>query len=49
MVEIIKDLTKKGYAHITYANGTGKYFFTRANENYITLKGIEYFKKINTV
>ena len=44
MVEIIKDLNEKEYTHITYANGIGKYFFTRANEDYITLKGIEHYK-----
>lgn len=49
MVEVLKDLNNKGFTHITFANGQGDYFFTRANEDYITLKGREYFEKfVNT-
>ena len=46
MVEVLKDLNAKGFTHITFANGQGDYFFTRANEDYIALKGREYFETL---
>jgi len=46
MVEVIKDLNNLDYTHITFANGQGDRFFTRANEDYITLKGREYLKTL---
>ena len=46
MVEVLKDLNAKGLTHITFANGQWDYFFTRANEDYITLKGREYFETL---
>ena len=46
MVEVLKDLNAKGFTHITFANGQGAWFFTRANEDYITLKGREYFETL---
>ena len=48
MVQIIKDLKQKGYINIVFNNGLGDNFYTGIKENYITLKGIEYFEKINT-
>ncbi len=45
MFEVINELNTSGYTHIVAKRGIGKHFFTSIPEDYLTLKGEEYFKK----
>lgn len=45
MFEVINELNTSGYTHIVAKRGIGKNFFTSIPEDYLTLKGEEYFKK----
>lgn len=45
MFEVINELNKSGYTHIIAKRAIGKNFFTSIPEDYLTLKGEEYFKK----
>lgn len=43
MIEVIDELNTLGYTHIVAKRGIGKNFFTTIPEDYLTLRGEEYF------
>ncbi len=49
MFEVIDELNASGYTHIVAKRGIGKHFFTSIPENYLTLKGEEYFENFSIV
>lgn len=44
MVEVIKDLNNLGYIKITILNGQRDHYFLRLDDDYLTLKGEEYYE-----
>lgn len=43
MIEVIDELNALGYTHIVAKRGIGQNFFTTIPEDYLTLRGKEYF------
>lgn len=47
MFEVINELNTSGYTHIVAKRGIGKHFFTSIPDDFLTLKGEEYFENKN--